>query len=179
MNLSQRMEFATNRFIFFVDLIPALRISHKEIINVPTIQMSIFIFFVYAWVLFGVTFSLWLSLKIYSPVLLDFVRWKIVISENLRTVNHGSRIRFLVLSGSKLAINQTLTSKFVDMKSSSDFFVVALFPLSSSVSGSSFILISLLFPELLPFFFKRCSTRIQKLKIPTSEFCSIFGTGVR
>ena len=91
MNLSQRMEFATNRFIFFLDLIPALQTSHKEIINVPTIQMSIFIFFVYAWVLFGVTFSLWLSLKIYSPVLLDFVRWKIVISENLRTVNHGSR----------------------------------------------------------------------------------------
>ena len=52
-------------------------------------------------------------------------------------MNHAPGIRLPV--GSKLAINQkkTMTSQFADMTSSSNFFDIAMFHLSSLVTGPS------------------------------------------
>ena len=53
------------------------------------------------------------------------------------------------------------------------FFDVALFLLSSLVTGSSFMSISSLVLELWKFSFIRDWTEIRKLEIPPSEFCPI------
>ena len=60
--------------------------------------------------------------------------------------------------------------QFLDMTSSSHFFDVALFLLSSLVTGSSFMSISSLVLELWQFSFIRDWPEIRKSEIPPSEF---------
>ena len=69
----------------------------------------------------------------------------------------------------------TMTSQFSDMTSTSNFFDVVLFLLSSLVTGPSFISISLLVLELWQFSFIRDWPKIQKLEVPPSGFCRISG----
>ena len=67
----------------------------------------------------------------------------------------------------------TMTSQFSDMTSTSNFFDVVLFLLSSLVTGPSFISISSLVLELWQFLFIRDWPEIRKSEIPPSEFCQI------
>ena len=69
----------------------------------------------------------------------------------------------------------TMTSQFSDMTSSSNFFDVVLFLLSSLVTGPSFMSISSLVLELWQFSFMRDWPEIRKSEIPPSEFCPISG----
>ena len=68
-----------------------------------------------------------------------------------------------------------MTSQFSDMTSTSNFFDVALFFLSSLVTGPSFVSISSLVLELWQFSFIRDWPEIRKSEIPPSEFCPISG----
>ena len=65
----------------------------------------------------------------------------------------------------------TMTSQFSDMTSSSNFFDVVLFLLSSLVTGPSFMSISSLVLELWQFSFIRDWPEIRKSEIPPSELC--------
>ena len=67
----------------------------------------------------------------------------------------------------------TMTSQFSDMTSTSNFFDVVLFLLSSLVTGPSFMSISSLVLELWQFLFIRDWPEIRKSEIPPSEFCQI------
>ena len=69
----------------------------------------------------------------------------------------------------------TMTSQFSDMMSSSNFFDVVLFLLSSLVTGPSFMSISSLVLELWQFSFIRDWPEIRKSEIPPSGFCPISG----
>ena len=69
----------------------------------------------------------------------------------------------------------TMTSQFADMKSSSNFFGIVLFLLSSLVTGPSFMSISSLVLELWQFSFIREWPEIWKSEIPPSQFCAISG----
>ena len=66
-----------------------------------------------------------------------------------------------------------MTSQFADIASSSKFFDVVLFLLSSLVTGPSFMSISSLVQELWQFLFIRDWPEIRKSEIPPSEFCPI------
>ena len=68
-----------------------------------------------------------------------------------------------------------MTSQFTKMTSSSIFFDVAMFLLSSLVTFPSFMSISLLVLELWKFFFIRDWPEIRKSEIPLPEFCPISG----
>ena len=84
-------------------------------------------------------------------------------------------------SGLRIAPNwpkiqkMTMTSQFSDMTSTSNFFDVVLFLLSSLVTGPSFMSISSLVLELWQFSFIKDWPEIRKLEIPPSEFCPISG----
>ena len=65
----------------------------------------------------------------------------------------------------------TMTSQFSDMTSTSNFFDVVLFLLSSLVTGPSFMSISSLVLELWQFSFIRDWPEIRKSKIPPPELC--------
>ena len=67
----------------------------------------------------------------------------------------------------------TMTSQFSDLTSTSNFFDVGLFLLSSLVTCLSFMSISLLVLELWQFSFIRDWPEIRKSEIPPSEFCPI------
>ena len=69
----------------------------------------------------------------------------------------------------------TMTSQFSDMTSTSNFFDVVLFLLSSLVTGPSFMSMSSLVLELWQFSFIRDWPEIRKLDISPSEFCPISG----
>ena len=69
----------------------------------------------------------------------------------------------------------TMTSQFTDMTSTSNFFDVVLFLLSSLVTGPSFMSISSLVLELWQSSFIRDWPEIRKLEIPPSQFCPISG----
>ena len=69
----------------------------------------------------------------------------------------------------------TMTSKFSNMTSTSNFFEVVLFFLSSLVTGLSFMSILSLVLELWQFSFIRDWPEIRKSEIPPSEFCPISG----
>ena len=69
----------------------------------------------------------------------------------------------------------TMTSQFSDMTSTSNFFDVVLFLLSSLVTGPSFMSISSLVLELWQFSFIRDWPKIRKSEIPLSVFCPISG----
>ena len=69
----------------------------------------------------------------------------------------------------------TMTSQFSDMTSTSNFFDVVLFLLSSLVTGPSFMSISSLVLKLWQFSFIRDWPEIRKSEIPPSEFCPISG----
>ena len=69
----------------------------------------------------------------------------------------------------------TMTSQFSDMTSTSNFFDVVLFLLSSLVTGPSFMSISSLVLELWQFPFIRDWPEIRKSEIPPSELCPISG----
>ena len=71
----------------------------------------------------------------------------------------------------------TMTSQFSDMTSSSIFFEVVLFLLSSLGTGPSFMSISSLVLELWQFYFIRDWPKIQKSEILPSGFCPISGDG--
>ena len=66
-----------------------------------------------------------------------------------------------------------MTSQFVGMKSSPNFFV--LFLLSSLVTGPIFMSMPSLVLELRQFSFIKDGPEIWKLEIPPSEFCLISG----
>ena len=68
-----------------------------------------------------------------------------------------------------------MTSEFSDMASSSIFFDMVLFFLSSLVAGPSFMGISSLVLELWQWSFIRDLPKIRKSEIPPSEFCLISG----
>ena len=68
-----------------------------------------------------------------------------------------------------------MTSQFFDITSTSNFFDVVLFLLSSLVTGPSFMSISSLVLELWQFSFIRDWPEIRKSEIPPSEFCPISG----
>ena len=68
-----------------------------------------------------------------------------------------------------------MTSQFSDMTSSSDFLDVFLFPLSSLVTGPSFMSISSLVLKLWQFSFIKDWPEIRKSEMPPSEFCPISG----
>ena len=68
-----------------------------------------------------------------------------------------------------------MKSQFADITSSSNFFDVVLFLLSSLVTGPSFMSISSLILELWQFSFIRYWPEIRKSEIPLSEFCPISG----
>ena len=68
-----------------------------------------------------------------------------------------------------------MTSQFSGMTSSSIFFNVVLFLLSSLVSGPSFMPMSWLVQESWQFLFIRDWPEIWKSEIPPSEFWPIFG----
>ena len=72
---------------------------------------------------------------------------------------------------------KTLTSPFPNMTSSSFFFDVALFLLSSVVTGPSFMSVSWLVLELWQFLHIRYWPEFWELEIPLSEFCSISRDG--
>ena len=67
----------------------------------------------------------------------------------------------------------TMTSQFSDMTSTSNILNVALFLLSSLVTGQSIISISSLVLELWQFSFTRDWPEIRKSEIHPSEFCPI------
>ena len=67
-----------------------------------------------------------------------------------------------------------MTSQFVDMTSSSNFFHVSVFILSSLVTDLGFMSISWLVLELWKFWFIKDRPEIRKSKIPPSRFCPIF-----
>ena len=69
----------------------------------------------------------------------------------------------------------TMKSKFPDMTSTSNFFDIVLFLLSSLVTGPSFVSTSSLVLELWQFSFRRDWPEIWKSEIPLSEFCPISG----
>ena len=69
----------------------------------------------------------------------------------------------------------TMTSQFPDMTSTSNIFDIALFFLSSVVTGASFMSISSLVLELCQFSFVRDWPEIRKLEIPLSKFFPISG----
>ena len=69
----------------------------------------------------------------------------------------------------------TMMSQFFDMTSTSNFFDVALFLLSSLVTGRGFMSISSLALELWQFSFIKDWPEIRNLEIPPSEFCPISG----
>ena len=69
----------------------------------------------------------------------------------------------------------TMTSQFADMTSSSIFFDVVLFFLSSLVTGPNFMSISSLVLELWQFSFVRDWPEIRRLEIPPPEFFPISG----
>ena len=69
----------------------------------------------------------------------------------------------------------TMMSQFSDMTSTSNFFDVALFLLSSLVTGRGFMSISSLALELWQFSFIKDWPEIRNLEIPPSEFCPISG----
>ena len=69
----------------------------------------------------------------------------------------------------------TMTSQFANMASSSHFFDVVLFFLSSLVTGPSFISISSLVLEFWQFSFIRNWPDIRKSDITPSEICPISG----
>ena len=77
-----------------------------------------------------------------------FVRYKVTFNENISLTDYQSGIRLSHCS--RLAVNwkNTMTSQSSDMTSSSIFVDVALFLLSSLVTGSSFMSISSLVLEL-------------------------------
>ena len=66
-----------------------------------------------------------------------------------------------------------MTSQFSKMRSSSIFFDVVLFLLSSLVTGQSFMSISSLFLGLWQSPFRRDWPEIQKSEIPSYDFCPI------
>ena len=68
-----------------------------------------------------------------------------------------------------------MTSQYSDITSSSIFFDVVLFLLSSLVTGPSFMSISSLVLELWQFSFIRDWPEIRKSEIPPSEICPISG----
>ena len=68
-----------------------------------------------------------------------------------------------------------MKSQFADITSSSNFFDVVLFLLSSLVTGPSFMSISSLVLELWQFSFIRDWPEIRKSDITPSEFCPISG----
>ena len=82
-------------------------------------------------------------------------------------------------SGHRTAPNwpeiRKMTSEFSDMTSSSNFFDLVLFLLSSLVTGPRFMSISSLVLELWQFSFIRDWPEIRKSEIPPSEFCPISG----
>ena len=82
----------------------------------------------------------------------------------LRTAPNWSKIR-----------KMTMAPQISDMTSSSIFFDVVLFFLSSLVTGSSFISISSLVLELSQVSFTRAWPEIQNSEIPPSEFFPISG----
>ena len=67
----------------------------------------------------------------------------------------------------------TMMSQFSEMTSTSIFFEVVVFLLSSLVTGPSFMSISWLVLELWQFSFIRDWPEIRKSEIPTSEFCPL------
>ena len=69
----------------------------------------------------------------------------------------------------------TMTSQFSDMTSTSNFFDVVLFLLSSLVTGPRFMSISSLVLELWQFSFVRDWPEIRISEIPPSDFCPISG----
>ena len=89
----------------------------------------------------------------------------------LQTMHPGFQIAPNWLQIGKMA----MTSQFSDMTSSSIFFDVVLFLLSSLVTGPSFMSISSLVLELWQFSFIRDWPEIRKSEIPPSEFCPISG----
>ena len=68
-----------------------------------------------------------------------------------------------------------MTSHFAKMMSSSTFFDIALFLLSSLITGPIFMSISSLVLELWQFSFIRDWPEIRKPEIPLCEFCPISG----
>ena len=66
-----------------------------------------------------------------------------------------------------------MTSQFVSMTSTSNFFKFSLFILSGLVTGPSFMSISWLVLELWQFLFIKGWPKMQKSEIPPSEFCPI------
>ena len=68
-----------------------------------------------------------------------------------------------------------MTSQFSGMKSTSAYFDVAVFLLSSLVTGPNFMPISSLVLELWQFSLIKDWPEIRKLEIPPSEFCPISG----
>ena len=83
---------------------------------------------------------------------------------SLRTAPNWPKIR-----------KMTMTSQFSDMTSTSNFFDVVLFLLSSLVTGPSFMSISSLVLELWQFSFVSDWPEIRKSEIPPSEFFPISG----
>ena len=83
---------------------------------------------------------------------------------SLRTAPNWPKIRKMPMS-----------PQFSDMTSTSNFFDVVLFLLSSLVTGPSFMSISSLVLELWQFSFVRDWPEIRKSEIPPSEFCPISG----
>ena len=73
---------------------------------------------------------------------------KVIVNENVNFIANACGIR--LLDGCILAIirKKTMTSQFPDMTSSSNFFDVAVFLLSSLVTGPSFMSITGLVLEL-------------------------------
>ena len=96
--------------------------------------------------------------------LLKTIVWEQTLypESGLRTAPNWQKIR-----------KMTITLQFSDMTSTSIFFDLVLFLLSSSVTGPSFISISSMVLELWQFSFIRDWPEIQKSEIPSSEFCPI------
>ena len=88
-------------------------------------------------------------------------------------INDTSGIR--LLGCSKLAINQKTDNDVITCRHDIilNFFVVAIFLLSSIVTGSTFMSISLLVLELWQFSFMRDWPEIRNLEITPSEFFPI------
>ena len=72
----------------------------------------------------------------------------------------------------------TMASQFLDMTSLSNLFDVILFPLSSLVTGSSFMSVSLLVLELWQFSFIRVHQKSRNRKYSPVSFAQYLETGV-
>ena len=104
-----------------------------------------------------------------------FVRWKDILHEDVNVMDQASRIHFP--DGCKLAIFRKIGNNVTihPYNTIVNFFDVAVFLLSSLITGPSFVSILELVPELWQLSIIKDWPEIKKSRISPSGFCPITG----